>query len=148
MREEFEGDRHRARAARSPHEEHLQAMKILWSEDPASFEGSFTSFDDVVLATTPRTEGGPPTGSEATAGSGAAAGASVWVPAGTASRSSHEEIPGAARTPGGARPGRWAATPTSSRLSVARGLMPPGREDESFIPDRRMLGGWADADRG
>ena len=34
--------------------------------------------------------------------------------------------------------------PDELELSVARGLMPPGREDESFIPDRRMLGGSAE----
>jgi hypothetical protein len=33
--------------------------------------------------------------------------------------------------------------PESLELSVARGLVPPGREQESFIPDRRMLGGSA-----
>ena len=35
--------------------------------------------------------------------------------------------------------------PAELVLSVARGLMPPGREGESFVPDRRMLGGSADA---
>ena len=35
--------------------------------------------------------------------------------------------------------------PASLELSVARGLMPPGREEESFIPDRRMLTGSAEA---
>ena len=30
-------------------------------------------------------------------------------------------------------------------LSVVRGLIPPGREEESFVPDRRMLGGSAQA---
>ena len=30
-------------------------------------------------------------------------------------------------------------------LSVVRGLIPPGREEESFVPDRRMLGGSAEA---
>ena len=30
-------------------------------------------------------------------------------------------------------------------LSVVRGLIPPGREEESFIPERRMLGGSAQA---
>jgi alkanesulfonate monooxygenase SsuD/methylene tetrahydromethanopterin reductase-like flavin-dependent oxidoreductase (luciferase family) len=35
--------------------------------------------------------------------------------------------------------------PGELELSVARGLIPPGREQDSFIPDRRMLGGSADA---
>ncbi len=35
--------------------------------------------------------------------------------------------------------------PAELVLSVARGLMPPGREGESFVRDRRMLGGSADA---
>jgi hypothetical protein len=35
--------------------------------------------------------------------------------------------------------------PGELELSVARGLIPPGREGESFVPDRRMLGGSADA---
>jgi alkanesulfonate monooxygenase SsuD/methylene tetrahydromethanopterin reductase-like flavin-dependent oxidoreductase (luciferase family) len=33
--------------------------------------------------------------------------------------------------------------PAELELSVARGLIPPGREEESFIPGRRMLGGTA-----
>ena len=33
--------------------------------------------------------------------------------------------------------------PAELELSVVRGLMPPGREEESFVPDRRMLGGSA-----
>ena len=35
--------------------------------------------------------------------------------------------------------------PAGLTLSVVRGLIPPGREAESFIPDRRMLGGSAEA---
>jgi hypothetical protein len=35
--------------------------------------------------------------------------------------------------------------PAELALSVARGLIPPGREEESFVPDRRMLGGSAEA---
>ena len=35
--------------------------------------------------------------------------------------------------------------PATLALSVVRGLIPPGREEESFVPDRRMLGGSADA---
>ena len=35
--------------------------------------------------------------------------------------------------------------PAELELSVARGLIPPGREQESFIPGRQMLGGSSDA---
>ena len=35
--------------------------------------------------------------------------------------------------------------PAELELSVVRGLIPPGREEESFIPGRRMLGGSAQA---
>ena len=35
--------------------------------------------------------------------------------------------------------------PGELALSVVRGLIPPGREEESFVPDRRMLGGSAEA---
>ena len=35
--------------------------------------------------------------------------------------------------------------PAELDLSVVRGLIPPGREEESFIPERRMLGGSAGA---
>ena len=53
MREEFEaiGIPPKQRGART--DEHLQVMKTLWTEDPASFEGDFTRFDGVVLATRP-----------------------------------------------------------------------------------------------
>ena len=60
MREEFEaiGVPPGERGART--DEHLQALKTLWTEDPATFRGRFTNFDGIVLATSPRTEGGPP----------------------------------------------------------------------------------------
>jgi hypothetical protein len=35
--------------------------------------------------------------------------------------------------------------PGDLTLSMVRGLIPPGREDESFVPERRMLGGSAEA---
>jgi probable F420-dependent oxidoreductase len=143
MREEFEaiGVPPNERGART--DEHLQALKVLWSEDPASFEGRWTRFENIVLATTPRTEGGPP----------------IWVGGNTepglrrALRFGSgwhgfevfpEEMP--AVTDVLARLGQEIGRdPGELELSVCRGLVPPGREEESFIPDRRMLSGSADA---
>jgi probable F420-dependent oxidoreductase len=143
MREEFEaiGVPATERGART--DEHLQVMKTLWSEDPASFEGRFTRFDNVVLATTPRSEGGPP----------------IWIGGNTDAALRRalrfgsgwhgfevfpEEIAELRE-----RLARFAAEtgrdPAELELSVARGLMPPGLEQESFIPERRMLGGSAGA---
>jgi alkanesulfonate monooxygenase SsuD/methylene tetrahydromethanopterin reductase-like flavin-dependent oxidoreductase (luciferase family) len=96
-----------------------------------------------VLATTPRTEGGPP----------------VWVggnhESGLRRALRHgdgwhgfevypEDMPEIRETLErlGEEVGRDPGTLT---LSTARGLIPPGREEESFIPDRRMLGGSAAA---
>jgi probable F420-dependent oxidoreductase len=122
-------------------DEHIEVLRTLWTQDPAGFQGRFTTFDGIVLATTPRTEGGPP----------------IWVGGNTdvalrrAARLGDgwhgfevypEDMAGvrerlaraaedAGRDPGGIA------------LSVVRGLIPPGREEESFIPERRMLGGSA-----
>jgi probable F420-dependent oxidoreductase len=142
MREEFEAigvppDQRGARA-----DEHLAALKTLWTEDPASFEGRFTSFSNIVLATTPRTEGGPP----------------IWIGGNTepalrrALRHGSgwhgfevfpEEIP-ELRERLAALGDELGRDPDELELSTARGLMPPGREEESFIPERRMLGGSAE----
>jgi probable F420-dependent oxidoreductase len=131
-------------AERGPRtDEHIEVLRALWTQDPASFDGRFTKFDGIVLATTPRTEGGPP----------------IWVGGNTGPGlrralrlgdgwhgfevypedmpQVHEKL---ARI--GEEVGR---DPAELALSVARGLMPPGREEESFVPDRRMLGGSAGA---
>src|SRR4051812_5371641 len=131
-------------AERGPRtDEYIQVLKALWTEDPASFSGRFVNFDGIVLATTPRTEGGPP----------------VWVGGNTDAglrralrlgdgwhgfevypeelRDVRERL---ARL--GEEVGR---DPAELELSVARGLIPPGREEESFVPDRRMLGGSPEA---
>lgn len=142
MREEFEaiGVPPGERGART--DEHIQVLKTLWTDDPASFQGRFTSFEGIVLATRPRTEGGPP----------------IWVGGNTEPALRRalrlgdgwhgfevfpDEIPEirARLERLGEELGR---DPSELELSVARGLIPPGREDESFIPDRRMLGGSAD----
>jgi probable F420-dependent oxidoreductase len=143
MREEFValGIDPKERGGRT--DEGIQAMRALWTEDPASFSGRYVNFDGVVLATTPRTEGGPP----------------IWIggntDAGLRRALRHgdgwhgfevypEELPElkARLDRLGEEVGR---DPAELELSVARGLIPPGREEESFIPDRRMLGGSAQA---
>lgn len=131
-------------AERGPRtDEHIEVLRTLWTQDPASYAGRFTSFEGIVLATTPRTEGGPP----------------IWVGGNTdvALRRAlrlgdgwhgfevyAEDVPELrerlARL--GEEVGR---DPGELVLSVVRGLIPPGREEESFIPDRRMLGGSAEA---
>jgi len=141
MREEFValGIDPGERGART--DEAIQALRVLWTQDPASFEGNFFRFADVALATRPLTEGGPP----------------VWVGGNTtpglrrALRHGEgwhgfevypDEMPeiNAELARLGEEVGR---DPGELVLSVARGLMPPGHEEESFIPDRRMLGGSA-----
>jgi probable F420-dependent oxidoreductase len=139
MREEFAaiGSPASERGART--DEHIQVLRTLWRDDPANFAGRFTSFENVVLATTPRSEGGPP----------------IWVGGNTevgmrrALRHGDgwhgfevyaEDMPAVYE-----RLRRIAnevgRDPEELELSVVRGLLPPGREEESFIPDRRMLGG-------
>jgi probable F420-dependent oxidoreductase len=131
-------------AERGPRtDEHIQVLRTLWTEDPASFAGRFTSFEGIVLATTPRTEGGPP----------------IWVGGNTdvALRRAlrlgdgwhgfevyPQDMPelGERLARLGEEVGR---DPGELVLSVVRGLIPPGREEESFIPERRMLGGSAEA---
>jgi probable F420-dependent oxidoreductase len=143
MREEFEtlGLDPSERGART--DEYIQVMKTLWTEDPAAFDGRFVKFGGSVLATTPRTEGGPP----------------VWVGGNTepglrrALRHGDgwhgfevypEDMP-AVREQLDRLGAELDRDPGELVLSVARGLVPPGREEQSFIPDRRMLGGSADA---
>jgi probable F420-dependent oxidoreductase len=41
-------------------DEYLAAMRVLWNQDPASFEGHFTSFSAVSLGAPQHTPGGPP----------------------------------------------------------------------------------------
>jgi probable F420-dependent oxidoreductase len=143
MREEFEaiGVPANERGART--DEHLRALKTLWTEDPATFEGAFTHFEGVVLATKPRSAGGPPIwiGGNTDAALRRALrlgdgwhGFEVFPEELSDLRGRLERI--------GEEVGR---DPAELELSTARGLIPPGREAESFIPERRMLGGSADA---
>jgi probable F420-dependent oxidoreductase len=131
-------------AERGPRtDEHIAVLRMLWTQDPASFHGRFSEFDGIVLATTPRTEGGPP----------------IWVGGNTDAglrralqlgdgwhgfeiypedmAGINDRLDGIADDLG--------RDPAELDLSVVRGLIPPGREQESFVPDRRMLGGSAQA---
>jgi alkanesulfonate monooxygenase SsuD/methylene tetrahydromethanopterin reductase-like flavin-dependent oxidoreductase (luciferase family) len=124
-------------------DEHIEVLRTLWTQDPASFDGRFSKFEGIVLATTPHTEGGPP----------------IWVGGNTdpALRRAlrlgegwhgFEVYPEDMRDVN-ARLERIGAEldrdPAALVLSAVRGLIPPGREEESFVPDRRMLGGSAQA---
>jgi probable F420-dependent oxidoreductase len=139
MREEFDalGVPPEERGART--DEGIEVMRTLWRDDPASFSGRFSSFENVVLAITPRSEGGPP----------------VWIGGDTdpALRRTlrhgdgwhgfeifPEDMPDirARLERLGEEVGR---DPAELELTNVRGLMPPGREDEGFIPGRRWLGG-------
>jgi probable F420-dependent oxidoreductase len=131
-------------AERGPRtDEHIEVLRTLWTQDPASLHGRFNDFDGIVLATTTRTEGGPP----------------IWVGGNTDAGLRRalrlgdgwhgfevypEDMPDVnerlARI--GDEVGR---DPGELDLSVVRGLIPPGREEESFVPERRMLGGSAGA---
>jgi probable F420-dependent oxidoreductase len=139
MREEFEalGIPPRERGART--DEALEAMRILWSQDPASFDGHFFSFSDIVLACQPRTEGGPPLwvgGNTDPALRRALRYGAAWhgfeiYPEDLADvRARLERL--------GEEVGR---DPSSLELTVVRGLMVPGTEEDSWIPGRRWLGG-------
>jgi probable F420-dependent oxidoreductase len=143
MREEFAtlGINPAERGART--DEHIQVLRSLWTQDPASFDGRFSRFEGAVLATSPLTEGGPPiwVGGNDDSGLRRALrlgdgwhGFEVYPEEITDVRARLDRI--------GAEVGR---DPGELTLSVARGLIPPGREEESFIPDRRMLGGAAAA---
>jgi probable F420-dependent oxidoreductase len=141
MREEFEalGLDPAERGERT--DEYMAVLRTLWRDDPASFDGRFVSFEDVVLGVPPR-DAVPP----------------LWVGGNTRRalrralrhgdgwhgfevfpeqmggiRATLEEL--------GAELGR---DPAELELSVVRGMVPPGREEESFVPGRRNLGGSAD----
>jgi probable F420-dependent oxidoreductase len=143
MQEEFRalGIDPAERGART--DEHIQVLRTLWTQDPARFDGRFTNFDGLVLATTPRTEGGPP----------------IWVGGNTPPALRRalrlgdgwhgfevfpEDMPGIREELDKAAD-EVGRDPAGLALSVVRGLIPPGREEESFIPDRRMLSGSPEA---
>ena len=140
MREEFEalGIDPAERGART--DECMQVMRALWRDDPASFNGRFHEFDDVVLGVPPR-DSAPP----------------LWVGGNTRPAMRRalrhgdgwhgfevfpEEMP-AVRAQLAELGDEVGRDPGELELSVVRGMIPPGREEESFIPDRRNLGGSA-----
>jgi probable F420-dependent oxidoreductase len=140
MREEFEalGIDPAERGART--DECMQVMRALWRDDPASFSGRFAEFDDVVLGIPPR-DAAPP----------------LWVGGNTRPAMRRalrygdgwhgfevypEEMP-AVREQLAELGDEVGRDPDELELSVVRGMVPPGREEESFIPDRRNLGGSA-----
>lgn len=141
MDEEFAalGLRRNERGART--DEYLRAMRTLWSApDSCSFEGRWISFQDVALATSPLTPGGPPIwigGNEepalrrAVALGNGWAGFEVYV----------EEMPEVRRTLDrlGAELGR---DPAEITLSVRRGLLPPF-EVTNLLAGRRCIAGSA-----
>lgn len=142
MDEEFEvlGVPKEERGART--DEHVAALRALWdSERPATFEGRWTRFRDVHLATRPHTPGGPPIlagGNTPAALRRAGALVDGWMgfevfpekaPAAVAAvREAAEE--------GGRDPG-------ALTLAVRRGLVPPF-EVGDFLAARRAIGGSRD----
>jgi probable F420-dependent oxidoreductase len=137
MREEFEalGIDPAERGART--DEGLQVLRALWRDDPASFEGRFFRFRDVVLGVPPR-ESAPP----------------LWVGGNTrpalrrALRHGDgwhgfevypEDMPGIRDSLAelGDEVGR---DPGELELSVVRGMVPPELAANTFTPERRNLG--------
>jgi len=137
MREEFAALGLDAAERGARLDEYIEVLRTLWRDDPASFHGRFVDFDDVVLAMTPRGAEPP-----------------VWV--GGNSRPAlrralrqgdgwhgfevyAEEMPDIRRTLDelAEEVGR---DPAELDLSATRGMVPPERVGETFIPDRRNLG--------
>jgi probable F420-dependent oxidoreductase len=137
MREEFEalGLDPAERGART--DEHLEVLRTLWRDDPASFDGRFTSFGEVVLGLSPR-DSVPP----------------LWV-GGNSRRALRralrhgdgwhgfevysEDVPGI-RSELDELADEVGRDPSELELSVVRGMVPAGREDESLVEGRRNLG--------
>jgi len=137
MREEFEalGLDPAERGART--DEYLAVLRTLWRDDPASFEGRFVSFEDVVLGLPPR-DSAPP----------------LWVGGNTRAAlrralrhgdgwhgfEVYPEDMADVRAQLDELGGELGRDPAELELSVVRGMVPPGREEESFIEGRRNLG--------
>ena len=144
MQEEFRalGIDPAERGART--DEHIEVLRTLWTQDPASFERPVHAVrghragDHAAHRGRPADLGGRQHRRRPCAGRCASA------TAGTGSRSIPEDMPDVRERLDalGEEVGR---DPAELALSVVRGLIPPGREEESFIPDRRMLGGSAEA---
>jgi probable F420-dependent oxidoreductase len=137
MREEFKalGLDPAERGART--DEYLAVLRTLWRDDPASFEGRFVSFEDVVLGLPPR-DSAPP----------------LWVGGNTRAAlrralrhgdgwhgfEVYPEDMADVRAQLDELGGELGRDPAELELSVVRGMVPPGREEESFIEGRRNLG--------
>ena len=140
MREEFEalGLDPAERGART--DEYMDVLRTLWRDDPASFQGRFVDFDEIVLGIPPR-DSAPP----------------LWVGGNTrpALRRAlrhgdgwhgfevYPEDMGEIRSQLDEVGGEVGRDPAELELSVVRGMIPPERTEESFIQDRRNLGGSA-----
>jgi probable F420-dependent oxidoreductase len=137
MREEFEALGLDASERGARLDEYIEVLRVLWRDDPASFHGRFVDFDEVVLAVPPR-DAVPP----------------VWVGGNTRPALRRavrlgdgwhgfevyaEEMP-AIRTTLDELGDELGRDPAELELSVARGMVPPDRASDSFIPDRRNLG--------
>jgi probable F420-dependent oxidoreductase len=137
MREEFEALGLDASERGARLDEYIEVLRVLWRDDPASFHGRFVDFDDVVLAVPPR-DAVPP----------------VWVGGNTRPALRRavrlgdgwhgfevyaEEMP-AIRTTLDELGDELGRDPAELELSVARGMVPPDRASDSFIPDRRNIG--------
>jgi probable F420-dependent oxidoreductase len=139
LREEFEalGVPPAERGART--DEGLEAMKVLWTQDPASFDGRFARFSRIALSTRPRTPAGPP----------------IWVGGNTEpgmrralrfGQAWHgmevfpEDMPQIRDTV--ARLGdEFGRDPAELELTVARGFVPPEMAERSWVQGRRVVGG-------
>lgn len=120
-------------------DEGIAVLRTLWStEDPASFDGRFTRFEEMAIATAPQSAGGPPiyVGGNTPAALRRAGrlgdgwlGFEVWAEEIAPAR---EQIERAARVAG--------RDPAAIVLSARRGLTPPF-EFSDFLPERCCLAG-------
>jgi probable F420-dependent oxidoreductase len=137
MREEFEalGLDPAERGART--DEYMAVLRTLWRDDPASFKGRFVNCDDVVLGVAPRDSTPPlwvggntrPALRRALRHGDGWHGFEVYAEDMDAILAELEELGG-----------EMDRDPAELELSVVRGMVPPGREEESFIEGRRNLG--------
>lgn len=119
-------------------DEHLEAMKTLWDQDPGDFEGRFTSFRRASLGVKPRTPGGPPVwvgGHSDAALRRALRFADGWHGAGVA----HGDVAGIRERLAvlGEEVGR---DPATLKLSTVCFLVPPGFEGGGDLPGRPLGG--------
>ena len=141
MREEFDalGLDPAQRGARL--DEYIQVLRTLWRDDPASFEGEFVGFRDVVLGVPPRGAAPPlwvggntrPALRRALRHGDGWHGYEVFPEELVAIQEQLEAL--------GEELGR---DPSELELSVVRGMIPSGREEEDLLQGRRNLGASAE----